>query len=763
MRWNPISGSVLRAGQHLQTGDYLTSPGGTCFAVQQSDGQLCVYAGADPNHNGGLVWSSTERSDAQGDYVTVMQRDGNLATYHGTATSQGPWLWSWTTTPPPAADDYFAQLDDHGVLTVYTGTPDAPGPALWGNFGVNPGARIEHVVVLMLENRGFDTALGFLYTPDDPPTRNVPALTKGESRFHGLAFEPGKPQTGTVRGVTVTRTPGRGVAGANSPGFDPGEEFEHVNTQLFGDAAPSAHPTMDGFLLDFGRVVQSETHPATDTVQVLKTLTNCFAPWDLPNLSRLARTYGVSDRWFSSVPTQTNPNRAFSLCGTSADEVNNGDIGGPWNELGVDTFVGVNTIFNTLSKAGMTSWAIYYNELYPPALVTNACYTELAFPEIKRATSARPRFQPLANFLAQARTGTLPRFSYLEPKWGGAVLDQEIHIDGNDYHPPSDVTHSEQMLQQLYQALTANRAAWAKTLVVIMFDEHGGTYDHVPPGPALPPNPPPAYVTRFGFDRYGVRVPNLFLSPFIAGGTVVRSPNGPAGTPFDHTSMLASLLDWCGIPRDQANLGARTAIAPNFWSVLNLPLPRSTDDAFAVIPAPSVGTRVQWGQRFYLRHAGDKRVVSHQTYSGTPGYSGWYPRLSSGDPVAYELRAGEIGDGYQPGVLIPAAGVFQLRSSEYNAVFGRANQPEWYNSLTVGEFRERNAIYLAATDVTAELTEGAWRIHAAPLTFGGTARFESVKYPGHYLSALVGSNYLYLSSKTDASTLWIVEPAPSGG
>src|SRR5262249_11939367 len=157
------------------------------------------------------------------------------------------------------------------------------------------------VVVLMLENRGFDTALGFLYTPGAAPAVNVPPLRPGELPFVGLAFEPGKPQTAIIHNEPITRTASRRVAGANSPGFDPGEESEHVNVQLFHQAAsprPNAPPTMDGFLADFWTVLEAETHPFTDKVQVLESAMNMFAPWDLPNLSRLASTYGVSDAWF---------------------------------------------------------------------------------------------------------------------------------------------------------------------------------------------------------------------------------------------------------------------------------------------------------------------------------------------------------------------------------------------------------------------------------------------------------------------------------
>lgn len=102
--------------------------------------------------------------------------------------------------------------------------------------------------------------------------------------------------------------------------------------------------------------------------------------------------------------------------------------------------------------------------------------------------------------------------------------------------------------------------------MVITFDENGGTYDHMPPWDAVPTGREPE-VVQFGFelDCYGVRVPTLLISKHIKPGTIVRSPTA---VPFDHTSIIATILEWQQIPKGEWNLGDRVDQAPTFDEVL---------------------------------------------------------------------------------------------------------------------------------------------------------------------------------------------------
>ena len=132
-------------------------------------------------------------------------------------------------------------------------------------------------------------------------------------------------------------------------------------------------------------------------------------------------------------------------------------------------------------------------------------------------------------------------------------------------HPPSVVTLGEQLIADVYNHVRAS-ALWTKTLLIITFDEHGGCYDHVPPPPAVPPEAPKDGQI-FAFDRYGVRVPTVIVSPYVLKGSVLR----PTGTvPYDHTSVIATLRNRFGLGDPMTG---RDAVAPDLESALSLDSP----------------------------------------------------------------------------------------------------------------------------------------------------------------------------------------------
>jgi phospholipase C len=171
----------------------------------------------------------------------------------------------------------------------------------------------------------------------------------------------------------------------------------------------------------------------------------------------------------------------------------------------------------------------------------------------------RDHFHFYEQFQADAKSGTLPAYSFIEPRY---FSDLALP---NDQHPPHIVTLGEQLIADVYNQLR-NGPGWTKTLLIRTYDEHGGCYDHVPPPGAIPPESP-IDGQAFRFDRYGVRVPAVIVSPFVQQGTVLRPP---ASVPFDHTSILATL-------RKRFSLGspltARDASAPDISGALTLPNP----------------------------------------------------------------------------------------------------------------------------------------------------------------------------------------------
>ena len=411
-------------------------------------------------------------------------------------------------------------------------------------------SSVEHIIVLMLENRSFDHMLGFLYADAGnaaPSGQPFDGLTGAEAN----PDSPGQP-------VTVFKIEPTTANAYFMPGADPGEGYMATNSQSFGTihgpATPGAPPAMQGFVKDFAYTLGWQSREPSWTILPGTTagdIMGCFSPEALPVLSALARGYAVCDRWFSSAPTETMPNRAFALAATSQGHLDDK----------TRTFTSP-SIFGLLGKNGAT-WGIYG---YHDEPLTKSTFTDIA-------AASGGTIGKFPDFTAAAAAGTLPSFSFLEPSWEST---------GNSQHPAYDVALGEQLIHDVYEALRSG-PGWPNTLLVITYDEHGGCYDHVPPPYGA--TPPDATVGEFGFDftRFGVRVPTVLVSPLIAPGTVYRAPEG--GAPLDHTSTLKTVEQRWGLPA----LTARDAAAPGFGDVLTLAAAR-TDDVLAGVTVPVAST-----------------------------------------------------------------------------------------------------------------------------------------------------------------------------
>ncbi|AOJ04891.1 phosphoesterase [Burkholderia mayonis] len=391
--------------------------------------------------------------------------------------------------------------------------------------------NVEHVVVVMFENRSFDTMLGWLYPPGTQPAHVLPAHSSPQ--FDGLKPEMANPSTaGKMIAVTLEA--------ANSVTPDPQETFVNVTSQILGPSGANAPwPPMQGFVVNY------ETTRTTDPSHVMQ----CHSVAQLPTLTALARAYAVSDAWFASVPSQTWPNRAFAHAGTSNGHVNNGAMPDPlaWN---------VPTIFDVLTSIG-ASWAVYSDTIVTPSL------THTMFPTLW-ADAMADHFKHFGDFAAACRNDALPQYAFIEPSF---------LFEPNDQHPPHDVRAGDSFLHDIWTAISTS-PGWPRTLLVVTYDEHGGCFDHVlPPANATPPDDASAPGDEtFGFYRFGVRVPAVVVSPYIEAGTVFRSPTA---VPYDHTSILATLRDWLGIPPDRMLKSARIANAPTLAQLFTRDTPRA--------------------------------------------------------------------------------------------------------------------------------------------------------------------------------------------
>jgi phospholipase C len=403
--------------------------------------------------------------------------------------------------------------------------------------------KIDHIVLLMLENRSFDQMLGFLY-------KDSGNKSAAGDDFDGLTGDEWNPDD-LGRQIKVYEIQITDPNPYLMPGADPGEGFLNTNYQLFStdDPAPGAVADNKGFVVNFKSAIASDiakgygdTLAGTNASQIM----GMYTPELLPILSGLAKGFAVCDAWFASAPTMTMPNRAFALAATSQGHLD--------DHTKIFTCP---SIFGRLSDKKV-DWAIYGYNRDP--------LTQHDFSDVQSADQSH--FGHFRDFQEHAADGTLPAFSFLEPSWDAT---------GNSQHPNYDVSKGEQFIHDAYYALR-NGKNWASTLLIITYDEHGGNYDHVgPPANATPPGDGSVGEQGFDFSRFGLRVPAVLVSPLIPAGIVFRADEGT----LDHTSVLKTIQErW-----DTEPLTARDAAAPSLGDVLSLSKARA-DDPLAGVTLP---------------------------------------------------------------------------------------------------------------------------------------------------------------------------------
>ena len=369
--------------------------------------------------------------------------------------------------------------------------------------------NIQHVVVLMLENRAFDHMLGFMKASNPA----IDGLTGTESN-------PSNPLT-PIDDVTVSQS----APFVLTP--DPGHSVADTNVQLFAslNGPPPVGPPNKGFIWSY-----SQQKPApVDAKRIME----CFDPANVPVLSTLSRQFALCDAWYSSVPGPTWPNRFFAHAATSKGFITNSQF----NNYDMPT------IFESLSARGLT-WRNYYHDFSQTWALQRLGTDE-----------NRINFRSFGQFKKDAKKGQLPNYAFIEPKYFS------FFGEANDQHPPHDVRAGERLIAQVYQALLKS-PQWNDTMLLVTYDEHGGTYDHALPPPAVPPD---GHTSQFSFDRYGLRVPAIIISPFVPASTVVHDV-------FDHTSIPATLATVFQLP---GFLTARDAQANTFSHVASLGSPRT--------------------------------------------------------------------------------------------------------------------------------------------------------------------------------------------
>ncbi|MBX7042393.1 MAG: hypothetical protein K1X85_05775 [Ignavibacteria bacterium] len=464
--------------------------------------------------------------------------------------------------------------------------------------------KYEHIVVLMLENRSFDNMLGYLYSPEEvPPGQRFEGVI-GKNISNPLNVNPqdtvySKDSVHVYRDTVMT-----------NPSPDPGEEYPHVNTQLFSTILPDSNryrhvsqmqppynepfpvpdtAAMKGFVTDyiyyfklfFGRYPKDEEY---------KIIMGCFPPAAVPVISTLAKEFAVCDHWFCSVPSQTYCNRSFFNSASSWGYVNNAPSA-RWIQNAAPT------VYNRLSDYNVP-WKVYFDvlDIIPATLL-------LHLPQLLKHLD---HFCTFDKFLSDVATGNLPKYSFVEPR---------MHWFHNDEHPPdegilqntnfpgpSNVLAGERLIHTVYTAIKNSDSKnnnWKNTLLIITYDEHGGCHDHVPPIRVTPPyfNFPPPFSHEnemgFQFNRSGVRVPTVLVSAYLKKNTIIN-------TEFEHTSVIKTLKEKHGFPyltnRDEFN-------PHTLNNVFNLDTPRDRSTWPVTVPRP-------------FEYFGDREYFNNEKLSG---------------------------------------------------------------------------------------------------------------------------------------------------
>jgi phospholipase C len=407
--------------------------------------------------------------------------------------------------------------------------------------------QIEHVFVLMLENRSFDHLLGFSgLTGTDAQTGRptaVSGLSGSESNvYNGLTFPVSQPADWTMP-------------------LDPGHEFTDVLVQLCGPGAVyppgGTYPPVNvtGYVDNY-----VTTGGATNPGEIMK----CFSPAQLPVLTALAREFALCDDWRASMPGPTWPNRFFMMAGSSGGLDHSPSIAQIAEWMTVDGFgFQHGSLFQAVSAAHK-SWRVYHGDQGP---LSGSLPIAGA---LKGINPWDPH--PYSKFASDVAAASYPaQFTLIEPNYGDVASD--TYRGGQSQHPLDDVRSGEALIKSAYEALRAS-PLWDTSLLIVTWDEHGGFYDHAEAVPGGAPAPgdeivTPGGVNKFGFtfEQYGPRVPAVVVSPRVPRNLIDHRT-------YDHASIPATVEQAFGIPA----LTQRDRHARDVTGLVTLPEPRSTPE-----------------------------------------------------------------------------------------------------------------------------------------------------------------------------------------
>ncbi|KAA8647794.1 hypothetical protein EYZ11_004708 [Aspergillus tanneri] len=411
-----------------------------------------------------------------------------------------------------------------------------------GPAAQSSGSPIKNVVVLVQENLSFDTfAGGLTYNPDIDGLVNTKYCNPAN-----------------VSDVNSPKVCAEPIAKNVAPD-DPDHSISGGNQQVYSTYHPTNKndvPSMQGFVTE-----QIISYGLDGDLERAAEVINYYTPEHVPVFNAMAENFVLFDRWFASVPGPTNPNRAYLTSGTSHGHGTND------NDFLTSSLPQV-SIFEQLSNANI-SWINYSN-------TTDFLPDAQFYQWTAKSGKADTNVKPLNQFFKDAQSGSLPRFTWINPECCSYM----------SFHPPSPINMGEGFIKSIYEAVRSS-PQWHETLFILTFDEHGGFADHVSPPENVPAGDDLTYTEKakdgksitFGFDRLGIRVPTVLISPWVGKGIVQNSPSDQSGE-YTHTSILKFVADlW-----DLDILTPRVAWSPNFNHLITNTF---RDDTPEKLPSPA--------------------------------------------------------------------------------------------------------------------------------------------------------------------------------
>jgi phospholipase C len=460
------------------------------------------------------------------------------------------------------------------------GWPTATAPNPGYDFSPGTLASIDHIVVLTMENRSFDHMLGYLSLPRDrggDDRTDVDGLTGTESNtYRGMTF-PIVPLTDTIFAP------------------DPPHGYEPVHKAINGGA-------MDGFVSSFA-AERGDKNAAL--------IMGYHTAATLPVYDAMARDFAIGHRWFASHPGPTFGNRFYELTG----RLNLDPLGfwefddSPVRPTFTPTIFDYLTGLDPISGQKLT-WA-YYEHGY--------CFLRFFEAHTFDQSHVITVDDPVNGFFALASEGRLPHVSFIDPHF--IELPPGANADG----PPADVASGQDLARRVVDAVVSG-PAWDKTLLVLVYDEHGGFYDHVPP-------PAAARVSAdLPVRTLGVRVPVFLVSPWVRPGSVFGHDATPGShgqsLHFDHTSVLKTIARRF-LSAAPPYLGARYAAASDLSAVLGTQPHRPQFRPFI---------------RYNLRFMGSQLMLDVKFANPAPGTILW--QFAENGTVAQDFSFEDAGGGY---------------------------------------------------------------------------------------------------------------------